>query len=408
MYTLRQYLFSVTDSYGLTRTLGEIALCRTAEGRPSYTVGNAAVVFRIRHEGRIRALRCYFRPMRHLESCYGEALLREELFLYETPTTGRWVDVVLTDWVKGVPLQEAIGEAATAADCDRLAQLSNAFDKLAAELLADDWAHGDLKPDNLIIDAEGVLHPIDFDARFLPAMRGMRAVELGTAAYQHPNRTAAWFDERLDDYPAALISTALYALSVDPSLYTRFGGRDGLLFDPSKIACDEAYREVMTLFARRGEVLRYRIGEALTGLSYRQPQLIDLFRALVAESKRAERRDVPAAESAIDPVAAAVVGSTPPTTEPVWPELFVEQGRWGFRTAERVVISPLYDEGFDFSEGLAAVRVGAWWHFIDPAGRVVLHCPACDAVKPFRNGYAVIVCGKQRHKMDKSGNLFDF
>lgn len=33
------------------------------------------------------------------------------------------------------------------------------------------------------------------------------------------------------------------------------------------------------------------------------------------------------------------------------PELFVENGRWGYRTAERVVVAPLYDNGFDFTEG---------------------------------------------------------
>ena len=31
----------------------------------------------------------------------------------------------------------------------------------------------------------------------------------------------------------------------------------------------------------------------------------------------------------------------------------------------------LYDCGFDFTEGLAAVRLGATWHYIDGAGRTL-------------------------------------
>ena len=50
-------------------------------------------------------------------------------------------------------------------------------------------------------------------------------------------------------------------------------------------------------------------------------------------------------------------------------ELFVENGLWGYRTPEQVVVPPLYDCGFDFTEGLAAVRLGATWHYIDGAGR---------------------------------------
>ena len=72
MFTLRQYLLTLTDSHGLTRTLGEVELCRDGQGRPLYSIGNSAVVFRIRRDGRIRSLRCYLRRMRHLREIYGD------------------------------------------------------------------------------------------------------------------------------------------------------------------------------------------------------------------------------------------------------------------------------------------------------------------------------------------------
>ena len=99
MFTLRQYLLALLDSRGLTRTLGEIDVCRDEQGRPCFSAGNSAAVFRIRLGGRIRSLRCYLRPMRHLKEIYGQRLLEKELYLHTSPETGVWVDTVLGDWI---------------------------------------------------------------------------------------------------------------------------------------------------------------------------------------------------------------------------------------------------------------------------------------------------------------------
>lgn len=67
------------------------------------------------------------------------------------------------------------------------------------------------------------------------------------------------FDASLDDYPAALISTALHALALDPTLYARYSEADGLLFTPQKIGTDAALCEVLALFERRGLAAQYRL-----------------------------------------------------------------------------------------------------------------------------------------------------
>ena len=259
MFTLRQYLTTLADTHGLTRTLGEIEVCRDGKGRICYSAGNSAVVFRIRCEGRVRSLRCYMHHPRHLAEIYGEKLLPQELFIYTSPAGGVWVDVVLSDWIEGVTLHEAVAAAAEAGDTARLRRFAAAFDRMAAALTADDWAHGDLKPENIVADNWGRLHLIDFDAMFLPAFAGRHSPELGTAAFQHPARTVRDFDASLDDYPAALISTALHALALDPTLYARYSDADGLLFTPQKIGTDAALCEVLALFERRGLAAQYRI-----------------------------------------------------------------------------------------------------------------------------------------------------
>ncbi len=373
LYSLRQYLLTLDDPHGLTRRLGEVTLCRDEKGRARYSAGNSAAVFRIRREGRECALRCYFRPMRRLAAIYGERYLPQELYLYTTPAEGEWVDAVLCDWVEGETLHAAVARAAAEGDVSRLAELSAAFDRLAFELVADDRAHGDLKPENIIVATDGRLVPIDLDASFLPEFAGETSSEIGTAAYQHPARTAADFDARLDDYPAALIATALHALRLDPTLCARYPS-DGLLFTPQRIATDPALHEVLALFEREGLAAEYRIARLLLSPTLGLPDLPELLRYTVSERH--------------------------PATEP---ELFTEKGLWGYRSNDRTAIPPLYDEGFDFAEGLAAVRLGRTWHYIDPAGRTVLRCPQYEAVKPFRGGRAQAIRAGRRVEIDRRG-----
>lgn len=401
MFTLRQYLMTLDDPCGLTRTLGELDVCRDETGRPEFHVGNSAAVFRIRREGRIRTLRCYLRPQRHLREIYGDRLLEKELYLYTSPESGVWVDVVLGEWIEGMNLHEAIAEAAVLRDTERLARLAAAFDRLAAGMVADDRAHGDLKPENILVDAAGHLHPIDLDAMYLPQFAGETSPELGTAAYQHPARTPADFNERLDDYPAALISTALHALAVDPTLWDRYGNPDMLLYDPRKIAADAALQETFCLFERAGMAGPYRIAQLL------QAPGLQLFGLpeLLAEAARQSAESPADSDPEEEVPDRKRTGGTP---DPEVPELFAENGRWGYRTARRVVVPPLYDSGFDFSEGLAAVLLGRTWHFIDPEGRVRISCPGCRWVKPFRNGRAQAERDGKRFEIDRSGREFDF
>ena len=383
MHTLRQYLLTLSDPEGLLRTLAGAEVCRDARGALLYAAGNSAAVFRIRHRGQVRSLRCYLRPMRHLREIYGERFLERELYLYDTAGAGTWVDVVVGEWIEGETLSEAAERAAAERDTQRLQALAAAFDALAARLVSDDRAHGDLKPENIIVDAQGILRLIDFDAAYLPEFAGEQSPELGTAAYQHPARTAADFNAQLDDFPAALISTALHALALDPSLRARHAESDGMLFTPREIlrGRDAAYREVMELFERRGMALQYRIARLLASPT---PQLFGLAEFLAASVREA----------------GTALAGTPPERL----ELYVEHGLWGYRTPERVVIPPRYDNGFDFSEGWGAVQLGRTWHFIDGSGRVCLSCPGCDSVKPFRNGCAQVVRNGRRMQIDRAGN----
>lgn len=187
LHSIRQFIEALQDPYGLTRTLGEIEVCRSSDGDPLRWVGNSAVVFKIRCGGRYKMLKCYTRPMEHLEAIYQEKLLRQELYVWQADGQGEWCDVVIDDWIEGITLYEAVMRGAGSGDKAHLSNLARQFDRLALELLESDWAHGDLKPENILLDESGTLRPVDFDAMFLPVFAGEKSPELGTAATSTPD-----------------------------------------------------------------------------------------------------------------------------------------------------------------------------------------------------------------------------
>lgn len=265
LHSIRQFIEALQDPYGLTRTLGEIEVCRSSDGEPLRWVGNSAVVFKIRCGGRYKMLKCYTRPMEHLEAIYQEKLLRQELYVWQADGQGEWCDVVIDDWIEGITLYEAVMRGAGSGDKAHLSNLARQFDRLALELLESDWAHGDLKPENILLDESGTLRPVDFDAMFLPVFAGEKSPELGTAAYQHPGRTAEDFDASIDDYSIATISTTLHALALEPGLLARYNRGEGLLLSPRKIVrhgC-AAHAECLALFEKAGDAVRYRIARLL-------------------------------------------------------------------------------------------------------------------------------------------------
>jgi serine/threonine protein kinase len=341
-----------------------------------FSSGNSAIVFRIRHEGKIKALRCYRHPTAHLREVYGERLLREELFLYDTPRSGRWVDVVVTDWIEGETLRHHIEEAAQAGDTTYFRRLAEAFDRLAARLIADDWAHGDLKPDNMVITTEGELRLIDFDAIVSPRLEGLACEELGALKYQHPQRGLMQC-KAIDDYPIALIATALHAMAADVTLVERYSIQDMILVEPQDAVAgrDVALEEIERLFAHRGDAVHYRMARLLRSQSVALPELGELLSYSIAEPLE---NDSPL-------------------------ELDCKAGHWGYRTGSQWIVPPLYDEGFEFSEGVAAVRLCDVWHFIDLRGRVCFSCEGCERIKPFRNGRAIKVVAGKRIEIDHSG-----
>lgn len=373
--TISQYALSVAFPRGLARTLGAMEAELDAHGNVRLTAGGNAAVFRVRDGGSLLALKCYTKPGRpdprvydYLSSVSDTFLsparvLRDELLVFGDTGDGARHDVVVSEWAEGFTLKTEIKRAVCDYGPARLRELSDTFEDMARELLAREWAHGDLKPENIVVRPDGSMCLIDYDAMYVPAMEGERAIELGTPGFSHPVRTEEHFCKNIDDYQIALIAVGLRALALDPTLYGTYGRADNMLMDPGDVIAggSEAYDRVLALFARHGDRTGYELASLLRSES---PYLPALRRILGAGEKTG------ACKGAL--------------------QLFERGGLWGYcDAAGEVAIEAIYEEATDFAEGLAAVRLNGVAQIIDEQGRAVTS-GEYDTVKPYSEGLAAV------------------
>jgi hypothetical protein len=79
--------------------------------------------------------------------------------------------------------------------------------------------------------------------------------------------------------------------------------------------------------------------------------------------------------------------------------------KWGFIDATgKLAISAGYEEAWDFSEGLAPVKIGGKWGYIDAKGAVAIK-PQFDDANPMSDGFASVSVGGKYAYMDKKGKM---
>ena len=215
------------------------------DGLPLMTSGNFAVVFKMKdgQNGKFYAVKCFTKEQEGRAEAYREIgkelenvsspyilsirYLEKELFVDTDQTAETEFPVLLMDWVEGKTLDKYLRDNLD--DKYALEMLAYRFSLLAQWLIPQPFAHGDLKPDNILVREDGTLVLVDYDGMYVPAMKGQKARELGSPDFRHPLRTENDFDEHIDDFPLVSILLSLKAISCDSQLLERFGATDRLL-----------------------------------------------------------------------------------------------------------------------------------------------------------------------------------
>ncbi|MDE6430822.1 MAG: leucine-rich repeat protein, partial [Duncaniella sp.] len=214
-------------------------------GDPVMSSGNFAVIFKMRDErdGKLYAVKCFTKDQERRNESYRRIAdelesvvapyvlplryLEDELFVDSPQCEREEFPVVLMDWVEGETLSAYIER--NIADRYALEMLSYRFNRMASWLLTQPFAHGDLKPDNILVREDGSLVLVDYDGMFVPAMKGELAREAGSPDYRHPERTDRDFNGGIDDFSIAVIALSLRAIALKPEL-RKLSTADTLLF----------------------------------------------------------------------------------------------------------------------------------------------------------------------------------
>ena len=236
---------------GAKENLDELAYLEPVldnHGEPCRCNGDFAVVFKMKdpktgrnyalkcfteeQEGRGEAYRQIAEELASVDSTYITAVkyLEQELSV-DSSCNDEMFPVLLMDWVDGETMETYVADHY--ADCHAMAMLCYRFCKMAGWLRSQSFAHGDIKPDNIMVRPDGALTLVDYDGMYVAAMKGRKSPTIGTKDFAHPLRTVDDFDETIDDFALAVIALSLKAISLDPSLYTTYGASDRLLFAAS-------------------------------------------------------------------------------------------------------------------------------------------------------------------------------
>ena len=261
-----EYVKAIQDAGDNLEELAHLTPVLDDHGEPYRSSGAFAVVFKMQDKssGKYYALKCFTEEQQGRAEAYRQ--IADELDLLDSPyiTSVKYMEkelfvdsqceedefpVLLMDWVEGETMEAYI--ASNYHNQSAMSMLCYRFGKMAAWLRTQSFAHGDIKPDNIIIRPDGSLVLVDYDGMFVPAMKGSKSPTVGTKDFCHPLRTVDDFDETIDDFSLASIALSLKAISMNSTLLDIYGASDRLLFsendcrNPSNSKVISALQELM-------------------------------------------------------------------------------------------------------------------------------------------------------------------
>ena len=245
---ISEYVRAIQDASSNLDKLAYLVPVLDDHGEPYRSSGAFAVVFKMKDEqtGKCYALKCFTEEQEGRAEAYRQ--IADELEFVDSSyiTSVKYLDkeifvdssceedefpVLLMDWIDGETMESYIAE--NYQDNYAMAMLCYRFCKMAEWLRSQPFAHGDIKPDNIMVRPDGNLSLVDYDGMFVPTMKGQKSPTIGTKDFSHPLRTVDDFDETIDDFALASIALSLKVISMNSKLLDTYGASDRLLFSES-------------------------------------------------------------------------------------------------------------------------------------------------------------------------------
>ena len=259
---ISEYVRAIQDASSNLGKLAHLVPVLDDHGEPYRSSGAFAVVFKMKDEqtGKCYALKCFTEEQEGRAEAYRQ--IADELEFVDSSyiTSVKYLDkeifvdssceedefpVLLMDWIDGETMENYIAE--NYQDNYAMAMLCYRFCKMAAWLRSQPFAHGDIKPDNIMVRPDGNLSLVDYDGMFVPAMKGQKSPTIGTKDFSHPLRTVDDFNETIDDFALASIALSLKAISMNSTLLDTYGASDRLLFSESDYRTPSSSKAISAL-----------------------------------------------------------------------------------------------------------------------------------------------------------------
>lgn len=248
--TISEYVEAIKCAEDNFATLTNLRSVLDDDGNPIMSSGNFAVVFKMQdiETKEFFAVKCFTREQKGREEAYlliSEELanikteastsaklsylvdirfLNKELYVDSNTSADSEFPVLLMNWVEGEPLDRIIKRYIDTGNSflkSKIKNLALGFLDFALWMINLPIAHGDIKPDNILVRDDGSLVLVDYDGLFVPKMRGQKARELGSPSYRHPSRTINIFNEHIDDFSLCIIAFSIAAISINKDTYNK-------------------------------------------------------------------------------------------------------------------------------------------------------------------------------------------
>ncbi len=260
---ISDYIEAIKSAEDNFNELGYLRPVLGDDGLPVMTSGNFAVVFKMKDEqsGKYYGVKCFTKEQEGRPEAYREIAkelekvsspyilsiryLEKELFVDTDQTTETEFPVLLMDWVDGKSLDKYLRENINSKYI--IETLLKNFYQLSEWLISQPFAHGDLKPDNILVKSDGALVLVDYDGMYVSAMKGQKSREIGSPDFCHPHRSEDFFNEHIDDFSILSILLSLCIVFINKNYFARYGAEDRLLFsknDYSNIQRSNIYNDI--------------------------------------------------------------------------------------------------------------------------------------------------------------------